>query len=425
MEEVKTMNRQPVAYIRRSAADAGSPGDVSREVQESAVRDLAHRDGFNGDVTYFVDWARSAAEEKTEKRTAYAEMLRRIEAGDVSHVYAYALDRLNRSLLMSARFAKACETADVKVITQREGEVRHDSPDQWLRWTIVATFGEYELRTIKARSASALARRRENGDKLGQAPYGYRTARVDGRIVHVQDDAVDLVRVIDAYREAGSVLGACGLLEAAGVPAPRGGTRWSTSALTRILQREAPEVLPPASARGMRRPASAMLAQLLHCPFCGRMLTPNVKRGQYYCANGARERDTHPRYAVREADVLPWIMAEAERFDPPVDAVEMPADTVGRAELLAKREGIGDSLALGLWTREKAIAERDKIDAALAALDVAEGIVAVPPSIDWDTWPAPDVNRVLRTLFYGIELGPDLLPVGADWRIPSEYIRPV
>jgi hypothetical protein len=76
-------DRHPVAYIRRTTADAGNPGDVSREVQESAIRSLAHKDGFNGSVRYFVDWTRSADEEKTARCTAYAELLREIEAGRV------------------------------------------------------------------------------------------------------------------------------------------------------------------------------------------------------------------------------------------------------------------------------------------------------------------------------------------------------
>ena len=137
--------------MRRSSADANNPGDVSRDVQEAAVRDLAHRDGHNGDLVMFVDWSKSASEEKSSKRTRYADMVARIEAGEVSDVYAYALDRLNRSLILSARFAKACEAMDVRIVTQREGEVRQDTPAEWLRWTMLAAFGDYELR--QARSA--------------------------------------------------------------------------------------------------------------------------------------------------------------------------------------------------------------------------------------------------------------------------------
>ncbi|MFI5227124.1 MAG: recombinase family protein, partial [Candidatus Limnocylindrales bacterium] len=82
------MERYPVAYIRRSYADANSTGDVSREVQESAIRELAHRDGHNGDVEVFVDWGKSASEAKSASRSKYAAMLAAVEDGKVSTVYA-------------------------------------------------------------------------------------------------------------------------------------------------------------------------------------------------------------------------------------------------------------------------------------------------------------------------------------------------
>jgi len=44
------MQRYPIAYLRRSSADATDPGDVSREAQEAAIRELARRDGYTGDV---------------------------------------------------------------------------------------------------------------------------------------------------------------------------------------------------------------------------------------------------------------------------------------------------------------------------------------------------------------------------------------
>ncbi len=78
------MDRSPAAYIRRSFADSESPGDISRDVQESAIREMAHRDGYNGDVVWYVDWARSADEEKEAKRTAFRAMLAAVEAGKVA-----------------------------------------------------------------------------------------------------------------------------------------------------------------------------------------------------------------------------------------------------------------------------------------------------------------------------------------------------
>lgn len=415
------MKRQPVAYIRRSTADADSNGDVSRAVQESTVRALAERDGFDpDDLHIYVDWAKSAAEEKSDKRIQYAAMLKRIEVGEVCCVYAYALDRLNRSLVLTARFAKACEAADVKIVTHREGEVRQDTSAEWLRWTILATFGEYELRTIKTRAASALDERRRRGDKLGQPPYGYRFERVDGRLDWVRDPDRPIEPLLQAYREKGTILGACRLLEERGIPAPKGGTRWATSALTRIIEREAPELLPRRTATGKRTPSRARLAGLLRCPFCDRLLTPNIARGQYYCANGARDRANHPRYAVREVDILPWVQAEADRFDPG-DYLEAEGVEKERAAIVDRRER-----ALELYlakdpmmTPERYRAEQDRAQRELDALDTRGSLAAIPPhAVDWGAEPTK-INAFLRSIFIGIDLDRQLLPVHAEWRVPE------
>ncbi len=45
-----------------------TPGDVSREAQEAAVRELAHRDGYNGETRMLTDWDKSADPDKESRR---------------------------------------------------------------------------------------------------------------------------------------------------------------------------------------------------------------------------------------------------------------------------------------------------------------------------------------------------------------------
>ena len=410
---------RPVAYIRRSSADAGSPGDISREVQEHAVRELAARDGHDGDLRLYVDWARSADDEKEAKRTEYAAMIRAVEAGEVSAIFSYAMDRLHRSVTQTAKLVRACEEHRVRIVTTREGEVRHDTPDEWLRFTTLATFAEYELRTIKKRVEHAMERRRARGDVFGHAPYGYQHVRDDeGRIIRVVDDSEALRPVLAAVRDAGSVLGACRLLEQRGIPAPKGGARWSPSALTRILERDAPELLPRKGPAGRRTPTRSLLGQLLLC-HCGTVMTPNVTRGQYYCNRGHVEGSAkHGKYNVREADLLPWIMAEAERLAPDLDVVRMGEETSRRREGLdAERERLGWAVVDGLLTREQAAAKAAEIDAELERLADQDAAIVVTEylPIDW-TKPPERINALLRALWEYVELGPDMAPVRAVWR---------
>lgn len=92
------MQRYPAGYIRRSSADATDTGDASREAQEQAIRELARRDGHNGDLRILVDWDRSADPDKESRRAGFLALLSAIEGGELSAVYAASLDRLYRSL---------------------------------------------------------------------------------------------------------------------------------------------------------------------------------------------------------------------------------------------------------------------------------------------------------------------------------------
>ena len=49
------MKRRPAGYLRRSSADAKSPGAFSRTTQEDAVRALATIDGHASDLELYVD----------------------------------------------------------------------------------------------------------------------------------------------------------------------------------------------------------------------------------------------------------------------------------------------------------------------------------------------------------------------------------
>lgn len=418
------MDTYPAAYLRRSYVDPNSPGDISREAQRAAVAKLAHADGHNGDVVEYDDWGVSADVAKSAHRTAYSRLLADMEAGKVSAVYAFDVDRLYRDPRDLIRLQDAAQRHAVRIVTTAgplavgEG----DDPAAEAFAFIGAVFGRMELQKAKKRARAAREARRTRGDRFGHPPYGFRHVRdASGRIVREPDPTVDLGPILAAYRDAGSVLGACELLKARGVRAPKGGTRWSTSALTRILQRMDPALLPHRTRAGRRTPGHAAFAGLLRCPFCGTTMTPNGARGQYYCRNGARDRATHPRYVVLERDLLPWVREEADRFDPPgEDAANVP-------DLDARRTAIDDTfrrasrayMAGGLTDDEYDAAQRER-DAALATLADSEYITVEP--VDFD-WPPEALNAGLRALWTEIRLDAAMHPTEAAWRVP-EWRRP-
>lgn len=419
------MDRSPAAYIRRSFVDPESPGDIAEAAQLAEVRRLAAVDGHNGNLIVYSDWGVSADVAKSAKRTQYTRLLADMEAGRISAVYAFDADRLYRDPRDLIRLQDAAQRHGV-TITTKGGRLPigdGDDPAGEGFTFITAIFARMELQKAKKRNRAAMEARRERGDKLGQPGYGYRSARDEqGRIVHVPDPEHPASIVVDAYREAGSIMGAAKLLQARGVPAPKGGTRWGQHTVTSILEREAPELFPrPARTSGKRTPARSMFAQLLVC-HCGATMTPNAARRQYYCPWGHRLGSAvHGKITVSEADVLAWLRPEVDRMRLPADRVRMAERNAERRQAVETRLDRARELFMGgdidrkRWEAEKARAAAD-----IDAIESTEDVVVELPDRDrlW-SYRADDLNRVLRSIFVRVDLGPDMRPTGATWRNPE------
>ena len=320
----------PAAYLRRSYVDPDSPGDISREAQRAAVRKLAAADGHNGNLVEYDDWGVSADVAKSAKRTAYARLLADMEAGQVSAVYAFDVDRLYRDPRDLIRLQDAAQAHRVEIVTTSGPLAIGDGDDPAAEAFafIGSVFGRLELAKAKRRNRAAREARVARGDVFGHPLYGFLHVRdAAGRIVRAPNPAQPLAPILTAYRDAGTVLGAARLLNARGVPGAKGG-KWYTSQLTRVLEAHAPELLPARGSSGQRIRAAAVLSQLVRC-HCGHTMTPNTHRRQLYCSRGTVVPG-HGRYTVQEAPVLAWAKDEAARLAVPHDAVGLTADTARR-----------------------------------------------------------------------------------------------
>ncbi len=420
----------PAAYLRRSYVDPNSPGDISRSAQRETVHRLATADGHNGNLIEYDDWGVSADVAKAAKRTAYARLLADMEAGDVSAVYAFDVDRLYRDPRDLIRLQDAAQRHRVRIVTT-SGELAigdGDDPAAEAFAFIGSVFGSMELKKIKKRNRAARDARIERGDRLGRPAYGYKLQRDgSGRVTHVHDPQQPVQPVLDAFREAGSFNGAARLLNDRKMPSPRGG-QWAGNVVNKIVRREARGEAPRGrvSARVSVR-GSQRFSRLLRCS-CGRLLTPRVtytrtKYGRYgpymgYQCYAGRHDPAHPRpYMVHEQRILEWAKREAARLVTP-DSVTLGEQNVERrAELEAQRERLGWAVADGLLDRDQAHSRAAQIASELETLEDSERIVAVR-AIDW-SWPPEAVNDVLRAMFEYIELGADMMPIQAVWRVPE------
>ena len=417
------MQRYSAAYLRRSSVSGDNPGDASREAQEAAVRRLC-----GDDVTLYVDWGISG---RKLDRPDYLRLKADIADGKVASVCAYSLSRLGRNARELLAFIELAQKHDVPVRTSVESIDTSTAMGRAML-TVMAAFAQLEVEQGMERSAAARAAREVRHHDVGLAMpgsipiYGRRHATVDG-ITRVEDDPERPVQpILDAYRDAGSVLGACRLLMAQGVPAPQGGKRWGTSSLTRILEAHAPELLPRRNGRDRRQPAKAILAQLVKCPFCGQLLTPNTTRRQLYCSHGSTDRDSHPRYVASERAVLAFVVDEVAHLAIPGDAVALERQIAARREAIETRLTrahelyIGGSIDKGRYEKEATSVRRE-----LDALSARESTINLPPveeiaeALDDPRRDPAKLNRLLRSLFESVELDASMAPLAVTWTVPE------
>lgn len=424
------------AYLRKSKSDDPTR-EISREVQEDAVRELASKDGASiAHDRWYIDWDRSADESKSSRRVAFNKLVRDIEAGHIEVLYALAPDRLYRSLEAYVKLTTAASKSGTRIVTRAGDLIGDGSPQAEFASGLGALLAKMELSTAKQRAKAAYAMRvrRDGKENVGQAPYGKKLARVDGRVVRVDDPARPLAPVLDAFRRAGCKPRAAVriLNDELRLPAPYGGL-WDRSSIIRIVKREAPELLPAKTATGRREaPASpALLAKLLLC-HCGRLLTPNRhverRRGtgrvtmNYYCARGHSSRREHPRVSVSEQAILPFVQAEAERYDPP-KAVKSDDERKGeRDEIVKQRSKLALRNSEGRLDDEAYEAADAPLAARLDELDAAGRVIVLPAGVDW-SWPPEHINAVLRSFLSHVVLNEQLRPVDAVWLLP-EWRRP-
>ena len=396
--------KQPVGYLRKSRVT--SDHTVSWEVQEAAIRELAAQHGETHELVLLSDWNKSGRRDG-QGRPGYRALTEMIEADQVSALYSYSLSRLSRSLADFAKLVELCRAHGVPIRLAADRHLDFDTASGRAMVNVLASFAQMEAELAQERARDTVAVRRARGDRIGPTFYGER-------------DGEDLAAVTDAFREAGSVLGAARLLNARGVPTRRGGL-WSATTVRQILLRG--DRLPRRGRQGAKPAAPFLLYHLLRC-HCGRLLTgvryrngSNPNYVVYRCLQGRVDPAHGDPRSVPESRLLPWVTAEATRLRTPELVALVEADAQRRAELATQRERVLDMYQAGILGK----AERDRRLAALAdqldALDNTRRVAAVP-AIDW-SWPAERVNEVLRAMWEHVELDDRMRPVRAAWLVPE------
>ena len=339
-----------------------------------------------------------------------------IEADEVSAIYGYSTSRLARSLQRVRQPAQLCQAHGTAIRT-REGALDYATVEGRLLVHLLASVAQAEAEWAQERAVDATRVRQARGDRMGPAFYG--TKLVQGKLV--PDPTRDVTAVLDAFRQAGSFLGAAKLLNLAGVPTRNGNGRlWWAGSVRGIVEREAPELVPPRQHQGAKAVGSSVLARLLRCA-CGRTLSPHLSNlGRYvsYQCPDARRDPRHARpYSVSERHLLPAVRAEADRLRTP-DAVRLAeVDAHRRLEAAERKRRLALTFADGALDEPTYRHELDSIEEEQERLEAAARVVAVP-ALDWG-WEPARLNAVLRSLFESIQLDTTRMPVEFRWSVPE------
>jgi DNA invertase Pin-like site-specific DNA recombinase len=205
---------QVVGYVRVSTDEQGRSG-AGLEAQRAAILAECKRRGWQL-VGVIEDAGYSA---KDLRRPGVREALDTLERGDAGALVVAKLDRLSRSMLdFTALMARAQKESWALVAL--DCTVDTTTPAGEAMANVLATFAQFERRLIGQRTREALAKRREQGVRLG------RPRQLPKRVVE---------RIVRQRESGKSLAGIAEKLNADRVPTAQGGRSWYPSTVRAVL----------------------------------------------------------------------------------------------------------------------------------------------------------------------------------------------
>ncbi len=393
---------ETLIYLRRSVVDDDNPGTVSYDQQLERCREIARKHGAD-EPAVLVDWGRSGGAGLEHRRGAYQELRERIATGGVRWVVSYDLSRLSRSTRETLDLIDHARKHGAKVHVGDLGILDPDDPVGKFTVTTLASANALLRDMASKRAKETVESRRAQGLPIGRPPFGARPG---------EDAAV----VLAAYDEAGSYHAAARLLNARGV-STRMDRGWQGRSVQQVVRRERPRDVtarPRTRSRGRY-----ILTGLLRC-HCGATMRVMASKwgGACVCGRGSSDPAHSRPVQISPAKLMPWIREEAARMRLP-EAVEMEirSDEVAAQKIEARRVRVLEAFYDGVTDKAERDRQLAKLDDQEAALGARQVVLELPPAIDWGTWSPGAINRVLRSLWQYVELGPDLRPVRAEWLV--------
>ena len=229
----------------------------------------------------------------TKKRKEFNRMMQKCRAGRIDMIIVKSVSRFARNTLDSISWARRLKKLGVGIIFEKEGVNTMEMDDEILL-TIFAGLAQAESESLSKNVAMG----HRQSYKAGNVPFhyknflGYRRG-ADGEPEIVPEEAAVVKRIFHRYLAGDSVAQIIKDLEADGIPAARGGEKWS-----------------PATVRNMLRNEKYIGDALLQKTYVADVLTKQSKKNngelpQYYITNN------HP--AIIDRDIFQKVQEEIAR----------------------------------------------------------------------------------------------------------------
>ena len=221
-----------IGYVRVSTDKQADHG-VSLEAQAERIRAMAVVQGVEL-VDVIVDAGESA---KSLLRPGMERLLALVDTSAVQTVIIAKLDRLTRSVADLAELLKRFERRNVALVSVADSLDTRTASGR-LVLNIMVSVSQWEREAIGERTRDAMRHKRNRGEVVGTAPYGY-AVTPDGTRLTPNNGEQETIAEIHSMRAAGhSTRQIAATLNARGRTTRRGGP-WRQPYIVRALRAQA------------------------------------------------------------------------------------------------------------------------------------------------------------------------------------------
>ena len=223
--------KKAVGYCRVSTEGQAVDG-VSLDAQKAKIEAWCIANDFDL-IGVFVDAGLSGkrADNRPELQNALSAVTKSKGA-----LVVYSLSRLARSTKDTISISERLEKSGADLVSLSE-KLDTTSAAGKMVFRLFAVLSEFERDLVSERTKAALAHMRQNGQAMGQLPFGYDLGE-DGKTLVENPAELEAVGLIRSLKAKGLSLRAIALqLEEAKIPTKAGNLNWNHNSVQSILRR--------------------------------------------------------------------------------------------------------------------------------------------------------------------------------------------